>query len=378
MTSGGDTLKRVMRGSRLNIPAATWNLLLEVAEAHKQGALGIGGKRDLLRAESGLLYIKNMSGSDLDRLEVLGIDSVLFSPGDNEKQFLDMAVLTGSTPDVDVHLGKFAVLAEPIKNGKVGRAWVHGVFPVKMSMLDSEHEFADVKDGETDYLESCVTGGVQILFYDSTTASNYALVRSAVGPFDRYVVIANSKDNYTSVFEDAKDDSTGYQQFYLDNTDGVQYNVFVHSDTPFGTDYRRLIADLTLSHKKVLEVICSATGGSPGNVTVRLCMRPVTTDWTPDGLTWNLAYDTVGLGFGEELYWTLVAGLSTDNSPWETELIKWPSLAAVDAMNSWDALGAIYGWEFYIEVDATNANYAVTYNPTLADTGVTAYGILHG
>jgi len=192
----------------------------------------------------------------------------------------------------------------------------------------------------------------------------------------RYHVVASAKDNYTTVREDAKDDTSGYQQFFLENNDDVEYNVFVHSDTHFGSTFHRLIGDLTFDHKDTLSITCAPTEAWPGNVTVRFCIRPVLTDWTPNGLTWNIAYVTDGgLSFGDELWWTLIAGLSTDDSPWSTELIKWPAQAAVEAMNGWDALSVIYGFELYIEVDATDATYAVTYNPTLADSAVSAYVI---
>ncbi len=52
---------------------------------------------------------------------MLGIDGPIFTPVDSEDGFKNRVALVGVTPANPTHLGRFAILLEPIANGKIGQ-----------------------------------------------------------------------------------------------------------------------------------------------------------------------------------------------------------------------------------------------------------------
>ena len=81
----------------------------------------------------GIIVIQNNSGTDRKQFEVLGISGVLFTADKNLNEFLSSASLKGVKPTQATYAGKFAICAEPIKNGKLGRAFISGRCPVRIS-----------------------------------------------------------------------------------------------------------------------------------------------------------------------------------------------------------------------------------------------------
>lgn len=176
----GDALKKVTTGSPLAIPAAAYNAFIDAARAEQahQGDQGVPGQA--APRESGIVLIKNTTESDLDRFAILGIDSPVFTPTDNEQEFKNRVALKGVAPTLADHEGRFAILLEPVKAGGIAMACVQGVFPVKVDVQDEDHDFADVDDGECGHLKSALTGAAQILWKESGTGEKWAVVR--IGP----------------------------------------------------------------------------------------------------------------------------------------------------------------------------------------------------
>ena len=116
----GDAFRKVLPGQQLAIPAEAYNSFVEAAQS-------IRNKQDLAQLvatwirQSGIIKVRNQSGSDLDRFSVLGVDSSVVKPADNLLQFKNQVALDGVVPDEDQHIGKFVVLFETLAAGSIGR-----------------------------------------------------------------------------------------------------------------------------------------------------------------------------------------------------------------------------------------------------------------
>lgn len=68
------TLQKVCAGERLVIPAQTWNTVRDATEdylrRHRRGDVG-AGRALITPASSAIAMIKNPSGTDMDRVNVL-------------------------------------------------------------------------------------------------------------------------------------------------------------------------------------------------------------------------------------------------------------------------------------------------------------------
>jgi len=106
------------------------------------------------------VLVRNSSGSDLNRFDILGIDS-------RESDEGDKLVLEGSTPATASHLGKFVVLDQFIADGKLGWAYVSGICSVNVDITNADHFYADVKNTDTTKLESAAIGAAKIIYKSS-------------------------------------------------------------------------------------------------------------------------------------------------------------------------------------------------------------------
>ena len=129
--------------------------------------------------QAGIVLVKNGSGADRQRFDVLGIDSPVITPTDNEDAFKNKVVLSGTTPSESDHLGRLAILLEPLANGKVGMACVAGVCAVHVDVQHEDHQFADIKDGDASSLQSRENGAATILWKETGTGLKWAVVHLA-------------------------------------------------------------------------------------------------------------------------------------------------------------------------------------------------------
>ena len=75
---------------------------------------------------SGIVLVKNSSGADRDRFDILGIDGPIIAPTDNPDEFKNRVTIDGITPAMADHTGQFVILAEPIASGAIGRGHLDG------------------------------------------------------------------------------------------------------------------------------------------------------------------------------------------------------------------------------------------------------------
>ena len=174
----GDVLKQVKTGDPLRIPAAAYNQFIDVAKAFGDGQLtgrpsgrrGASGGRDVVR-------VRNDRTTAVGRYGVLGIDGVVFDPGDaaSVAGFLDSVVLTGVAPTEPAHESRFCVTLEPIAPGACGLAVVAGAVQVQVAKQTDD----DAAAHASDYTDRLIggSGPAQILWSQPGTGCKWAVVR---------------------------------------------------------------------------------------------------------------------------------------------------------------------------------------------------------
>lgn len=186
-------LKHVRSGERFRYSATTHNAFVDAALAHRQGQHDQTAGTARSFNQTGIVLVKNNSGADRNRFDILGISTVLIAPTENEQQFQNSVALVGITPDIAIHVGKFAVLMEPLKAGAIGRACVSGVCPCHVRFMAANETImrADITDADASALMPRLDGSAAILWagepsddpYDDRSWCVVRLSNSPVGIF---------------------------------------------------------------------------------------------------------------------------------------------------------------------------------------------------
>ena len=79
-----DHLKKVKTGDSLVIPAQTFNTFIDAARDFRARQQGRAQTAQPGFRSSGIILVKNASGADQNRFAILGIDSPIITPTDNE------------------------------------------------------------------------------------------------------------------------------------------------------------------------------------------------------------------------------------------------------------------------------------------------------
>lgn len=175
-----DELKKVQPGAPLRIPAAAYNAFIDAAVEMRNRRFDRSSTQNS-QSDTQTILVRNDSGEDRDRFEVLGIDAPIIDPDDNSQAFTDRIALCGVVPHEDGHQGRFVILAEPLATGKIGRAWVAGVCVTKVDVRDAAHGFADIADGEMGHLQSSTSGAATILWKPDGIGIQWAVIRFGAG-----------------------------------------------------------------------------------------------------------------------------------------------------------------------------------------------------
>jgi len=142
----GDPFKKVQAKQSLSIPAEAYNSFIDAARAVRGGQHNRGQDPALDIRHSGILKVRNESGGDRARFEVLGVDRPLFLPSVAPLTFQNHVTLVGVTPNRRDHFGKFVVLLEPLAAGAIGLAIASGVTVARIAVASESDEWADVGD----------------------------------------------------------------------------------------------------------------------------------------------------------------------------------------------------------------------------------------
>jgi hypothetical protein len=179
---------RAMTEEDVGLPLEAWNYLMAMARRDQQGSLDqSAGGRPTAAAVPELVAVKNLSGEDRARGEVLGIDGPLFAAADAPQFFKTQIVLKGIRPAA-VYLtdhvdGRFVILIEPIPAGRIGWAAIGGIAAVQIDLTATWHLRADIIHNDPAKLRSYPGGAAQIVAIDRTaTGQKWAYVRWPVHP----------------------------------------------------------------------------------------------------------------------------------------------------------------------------------------------------
>lgn len=167
------------------LSAACWNRVVSaVASLESMRRSGGRSAAGVQFADPCIVRVKNSSGADRGRFEVLGVDGVVFTPTDNLAQFQNAIYLDGKKPTAS-HLGKFVLLCQPLPSGAIGWAWVAGACVVKVDFGYDGQPYADVKDGDTGLLLGGEGGAAQVLWKEEGTGTKWAVVRLGVPTYPK-------------------------------------------------------------------------------------------------------------------------------------------------------------------------------------------------
>jgi hypothetical protein len=158
-------------------PAAFHNDVLDMLGWFKanRNAMLLGGSGGLgLESARTLVPIKNDSGNDLDRFAVVRVTDFLFGPGAGQT-FKNRPAFKGGLPAASTH-EKFAILQEPLKDGKIGLALLSGVTACQVDIAIEAHSFADTIQDDAEKLRSCLWGPVEILARQGGTGPQWCYV----------------------------------------------------------------------------------------------------------------------------------------------------------------------------------------------------------
>ena len=150
--------------------------MVDAARSHAEGQHDQDSRTDLLTRQGDVIKVRNQSGQDLDRFAVLGIDSAIIPPDANALEFKNQPATNAIVP-TDAHAGQFIVLLDPLKNGRIGRAWVSGVCICQVRIDEDWHTFADIEAGKVTSLVSKPDGGAKILWREDGVGLLWAIVR---------------------------------------------------------------------------------------------------------------------------------------------------------------------------------------------------------
>jgi hypothetical protein len=155
----GDDRRLLSPGDRWRPTAGTINGYQEAADYVRQlsrsgGALPGSGAA----AQPCIVPIKNCSGGDRRRFDILGIDTPIFTPADNLDVFQNRPGLVGVVPQSENHLHRFAVLLRPVAENDTAPGCIVGMVPIRLDVTSESHEFAHIADDACDHMVSDSTG----------------------------------------------------------------------------------------------------------------------------------------------------------------------------------------------------------------------------
>lgn len=159
---------KVAKGGALRIPAATYNALMRIAERTSDPGL-TGNATATAGYGQNVVRVKNTTGATVPRFGVLGIAGLELEP--DGQTFPDVIVFSGETPTTVSHANRFLVTLEPIAADRVGLAAAAGVFPCKVNLTNTTHQFATVKNNDATQLASAACGVLQLLWIENAGAT---------------------------------------------------------------------------------------------------------------------------------------------------------------------------------------------------------------
>jgi len=182
MTTDQGPFPRANAGDPLRIPASAWNRIRDATIKVERGGSNIG-KVNGDRTNPREVIVKNATVTDLDRYDIMGVSIPLFGPDVNLTEFQTNLCMQGVACDGEEHIGRWAVLMEPIAAGQIGMAIISGETIAMIDVLDANDTHVECNTDPSDTgnfyrLQSGTTGTARILWKESGTGNDkWALIR---------------------------------------------------------------------------------------------------------------------------------------------------------------------------------------------------------
>jgi hypothetical protein len=185
---GVRALRKLNPGETLPVlPRDTFNTIIDSRDVIGRHKNNLKAKVPSLQNTGGIVvWVKNDSGTDVDRFGVLGIDEPIILPDENENEFAMRVALKCVTPSAggsseDDNRGRFVICAEPIANGKIGRAFIAGVCACKLQDNSGSNGFVEIIDGNVERLQLADSGSAVVLWKDESSGGEWAIIRLGGG-----------------------------------------------------------------------------------------------------------------------------------------------------------------------------------------------------
>jgi len=197
----GDAMKKVRTGDPLVVPAQAYNAFIDAAKDFHQRTANLGQQATPGYRSSGIVLVKNESGEDRARFDVLGLGDPIFLPDSDavaEQSFKNAVAFRGDMPDETLHQGKFVILIEPLAAGAIGRAYLAGVTVARLRLEDAAQQVthAEIIDADATALQPAVGGSASVLWHQEQTGDVWAIVRLGnAAPAGVWVQITSSEAN---------------------------------------------------------------------------------------------------------------------------------------------------------------------------------------
>lgn len=175
-------LPRVQPGDPIKgaLTAEGFNALGQLLEREQQGQLGWRRHQGHGGAgQAGVILVRNDTGAARNRFEIVGLGAPIFTPTDNESEFVNGWALKGALPDVGVHDGKFGILLEPCLASGFAHCLIDGLGLCKLEVPNAATTVgtADIDDGDATHL--IAGSGAQVLWHEP----------GAAGPSDKWAIV---------------------------------------------------------------------------------------------------------------------------------------------------------------------------------------------
>ena len=166
--------QHVRSGEPVIIPAATYNAMLDAAEAHRNRKMNLSQSE--IGFDSLYIHVENSTGKFLERFDVVGLD------GPMETQNLDLFCnrigFRGVVPRKE-HVNRFAIIQEDAAPNMVVRAVISGPSIAKINVHKPQQEIIGLTcsavAGRTSNLE-LGGGGAAVLWIDAGVGGRWAIV----------------------------------------------------------------------------------------------------------------------------------------------------------------------------------------------------------
>lgn len=158
--------------------AARINAWTEAARAVRKSRQGFSADANLIALTENEFYIRNETGADRNRFDIVAFEEPVFLRSANEAGFNErtQTYLKAIEPAWPDHFLSWGILQEACKQNKVGRVRVGGIAVALVNFADADattgHKYATLKDATYDYLDSAPCGMARVLWRDTTAVSS--------------------------------------------------------------------------------------------------------------------------------------------------------------------------------------------------------------